>query len=55
MADKKVDDEMLKWLDALTEFDPAEDADVVELVENAEDLDMHEAATEGALDEYGKE
>lgn len=37
------DDEMLKWLDVLLEFDPAGDVEIVEIVEASDDFEMHEA------------
>lgn len=37
------DDEMLKWLDVLIEFDPSEDADAMADVEGIDDISVDEA------------
>ena len=43
MADKKDDLEMFRFLDALMEFDPSEDAEFMDVAEEANELEMHES------------
>ena len=49
--EKAADAEMLKWLDVLLDFDPSEDADVIDMIEDAGELEMHEADEKGDLAE----